>query len=129
MRFKNCKNLFFWILLASTAGSWFCIRVDAAESPNHDLASMGRTHSFSTSPKEELPPQHWVLGNGYGARNFFKSSLGYESPFKSPQPAVPNSKIASLTSTQVTYQPCQVLEQDTINFLCKHSSQPQSLDF
>ncbi|MFN6562712.1 MAG: hypothetical protein RMY28_023355 [Nostoc sp. ChiSLP01] len=129
MRFKNCKNLFFWILLASTAGSWFCIRVDAAESPNHDLASMGRTHSSSTSPKEELPPQHWVLGSGYRARNSFKISLGYESRFKSPQPAVPNSKIASLTSTQVTYQPCQVLEQDTINFLCKHSSQPQTLDF
>ncbi|MBD2509175.1 hypothetical protein H6G91_18080 [Nostoc muscorum FACHB-395] len=34
MRLKNWKNLFFCILLASSGGSWCCIRVDAAESAN-----------------------------------------------------------------------------------------------
>ncbi len=47
MRFKNWKNLFFWILLASTSGCWFCIRVDAAGSPNHDLVSMAPNQSQS----------------------------------------------------------------------------------
>ncbi len=37
MRFKNWKNLFFCILLASSGGSWCCIRVDAAESANTDI--------------------------------------------------------------------------------------------
>ncbi|MBD2412890.1 hypothetical protein FACHB389_06315 [Nostoc calcicola FACHB-389] len=39
MRLKNWKNLFVWIFLASSCGSWGCIRVNAAESPNQDLAS------------------------------------------------------------------------------------------
>ncbi|MDZ8237347.1 MAG: hypothetical protein RMZ69_09285 [Nostoc sp. ChiQUE01a] len=131
MRFKNWKNLFFWILLASTTGSWFCIRVDAAESPNNDLAPMGRTHSSPTSRQgatptaqqvgEEWPPQDWLLGTEYRGRNSFKIWLGYESP-------VPSSKIASLATTQVTYQQCQDLEQDTINSSCKDSSQSQTLD-
>lgn len=34
MLLKNWKNLFFCILLASSGGSWCCIRVDAAESAN-----------------------------------------------------------------------------------------------
>ncbi|WP_443689787.1 hypothetical protein [Nostoc mirabile] len=37
MRLKNWKNLFFCILLASSGGSWCCIRVDAAESANTDI--------------------------------------------------------------------------------------------
>ncbi|MEH1897941.1 MAG: hypothetical protein V7K94_22100 [Nostoc sp.] len=32
MRLKNWKNLFFCIFLASSSGSWCCIKVDAAES-------------------------------------------------------------------------------------------------
>ncbi|WP_138498568.1 hypothetical protein [Nostoc sp. PA-18-2419] len=46
MQLKNWKNLFFWILLASSCGSCCCIRVDAAESANHDLGSM----SYALSP-------------------------------------------------------------------------------
>ncbi|MDZ8188917.1 MAG: hypothetical protein RMX96_29195 [Nostoc sp. ChiSLP02] len=52
MRLKNWKNLFFWILLASTTGSWYCIRVDAAESQNYDLASMGYADSSPASLQE-----------------------------------------------------------------------------
>jgi hypothetical protein len=37
MRLKNWKNLFFCILLASSGGSWCCIRVDAAESANTEI--------------------------------------------------------------------------------------------
>jgi hypothetical protein len=37
MRLKNWKNLFFCIFLASSGGSWCCIRVDAAESANRDI--------------------------------------------------------------------------------------------
>ncbi|MCC5646333.1 hypothetical protein LC607_26110 [Nostoc sp. CHAB 5824] len=37
MRLKNWKNLFFCILLASSGGSWCCIKVDAAESANTDI--------------------------------------------------------------------------------------------
>lgn len=37
MRLKNWKNLFFCILLASSGGSWCCIRVDASESANTDI--------------------------------------------------------------------------------------------
>ncbi|MBG1242565.1 hypothetical protein [Nostoc sp. NZL] len=37
MRLKNWKNLFFCIFLASSGGSWCCIRVDAAESANTDI--------------------------------------------------------------------------------------------
>ncbi|MFN6482729.1 MULTISPECIES: hypothetical protein [unclassified Nostoc] len=37
MRLKNWKNLFFCILLASSGGSWYCIRVDAVESANRDI--------------------------------------------------------------------------------------------
>ncbi|MEH2246124.1 hypothetical protein [Nostoc sp.] len=37
MRLKNWKNLFFCILLASSGGSWCCIRVNAAESANTDI--------------------------------------------------------------------------------------------
>ncbi|MEH1831808.1 MAG: hypothetical protein V7L29_06960 [Nostoc sp.] len=37
MRLKNWKNLFFCILLASSGGSWCCIRVDAVESANTDI--------------------------------------------------------------------------------------------
>ncbi|MEH1941180.1 MAG: hypothetical protein V7L01_13320 [Nostoc sp.] len=37
MRLKNWKNLFFCLLLASSGGSWCCIRVDAAESANTDI--------------------------------------------------------------------------------------------
>lgn len=131
MRFKNWKNLFFWILLASTTGSWFCIRVDAAESQNHDLVSIGRAHSSLTFPQDamlttqqvgkEWPPQDWVLGSGYRKRNSLKVWLGYESP-------VSSSKIASLGTTQLTYRQCQDLEQDTINFLCEDLSQSQSMD-
>ncbi|MBD2676862.1 MULTISPECIES: hypothetical protein [Nostoc] len=131
MRFKNWKNLFFWILLASTTGSWFCIRVDAAESPNHDLVSIDRTHSSLTSPQDAMLttqqvgkkwlPQDWVLGSGYRKRNSLKVWLGYESP-------VSSSKITSLATTQLTYQQCQDLEQDIVNFLCKDLSQSQSLD-
>ncbi|MCF2147404.1 hypothetical protein IQ276_013450 [Desmonostoc muscorum LEGE 12446] len=77
MRLKNCKNLFFWIFLVSSCRSWGCIRVNATESPNHDLAS----------------------------------------------------KITSLTSTQVSVQPCQEFEQRAISSLCKQSSELQSLDF
>lgn len=75
MRLNNWKNLFFCILLASSGGSWCCIRVDAAESVNTDI---------------------WRSKN--------------------------------LANTQVTYQLCQKLEQGVINFLCKQSSQSQSLD-
>ena len=75
MRLNNWKNLFFCILLASSGGSWCCIRVDAAESANTDI---------------------WRSKN--------------------------------LANTQVTYQLCQKLEQEVINFLCKQSSQSQSLD-
>ncbi|QMS89473.1 hypothetical protein HUN01_18495 [Nostoc edaphicum CCNP1411] len=38
MRLQNWKNLFFCILLASSGGSWCCIRVDAAESANTDIS-------------------------------------------------------------------------------------------
>ncbi|WP_298911468.1 hypothetical protein [uncultured Nostoc sp.] len=75
MRLNNWKNLFFCILLASSGGSWCCIRVDAAESANTDI---------------------WRSKN--------------------------------LANTQVTYQLCQKLEQEVINFLCKQSSESQSLD-
>ncbi|MEH2465959.1 hypothetical protein [Nostoc sp.] len=75
MRLNNWKNLFFCILLASSGGSWCCIKVDAAESANTDI---------------------WRSKN--------------------------------LANTQVTYQLCQKLEQEVINFLCKQSSQSQSLD-
>ncbi|MEH2120537.1 hypothetical protein [Nostoc sp.] len=75
MRLKNWKNLFFCILLASSGGSWCCIKVDAAESANTDI---------------------WHSKN--------------------------------LANTQVTYQLCQKLEQEVINFLCKQSSESQSLD-
>ncbi|MEH2238095.1 hypothetical protein [Nostoc sp.] len=37
MQLKNWKNLFFCILLASSGGSWCCIRVEAAESANTDI--------------------------------------------------------------------------------------------
>ncbi|MEH2284776.1 MAG: hypothetical protein V7K90_26225 [Nostoc sp.] len=37
MRLKNWNNLFFCILLASSGGSWCCIRVDAAESAITDV--------------------------------------------------------------------------------------------
>lgn len=37
MRLNNWKNLFFCILLASSGGSWCCIRVDATESANTDI--------------------------------------------------------------------------------------------
>jgi hypothetical protein len=37
MRLKNWKNLFFCILLASSGGSWCCIRVDATESANTEI--------------------------------------------------------------------------------------------
>ena len=37
MRLKNWKNLFFYILLMSSGGSWCCIRVDAAESANIEI--------------------------------------------------------------------------------------------
>ncbi|MHC5936377.1 porin family protein [Nostoc sp.] len=37
MRLNNWKNLFFCIFLASSGGSWCCIRVDAAESANTDI--------------------------------------------------------------------------------------------
>jgi len=131
MRFKNWKNLFFWILLASTVGSWFCIRVDAAESPNHDLASMGRIHSSGTSSGDatlttqqlgkELPPQERLLGSGYRERKSLKIWLGYQSP-------IPSSKIASLATTQLTDGSCEDLEQDTINLLCKHFSESQSFN-
>ncbi|MGF1934170.1 MAG: hypothetical protein RM347_007190 [Nostoc sp. ChiQUE02] len=76
MRLKNWKNLFFCILLASSGGSWCCIRVDAAESANTDI---------------------WRPEN--------------------------------LASIQVTYrQLCQNLEQETINSLCKQSSELHPLD-
>jgi hypothetical protein len=39
MRLKKWKNLFFWILLMSSCGVWCCIKVDATESVNHNLAS------------------------------------------------------------------------------------------
>lgn len=37
MRLKNWKNLFFCIFLASSSGSWCCIKVDAAESAITDV--------------------------------------------------------------------------------------------
>ncbi|WP_392531190.1 hypothetical protein [Nostoc sp. C117] len=38
------------------------------------------------------------------------------------------SKITSVANTQINYQPCQELEQEAISYLCKQSSQLQSLD-
>ncbi|NDJ20478.1 hypothetical protein GS682_02225 [Nostoc sp. B(2019)] len=37
MQMKIWKNLFFWILLASSGGSCYCIKVDAAESANTNI--------------------------------------------------------------------------------------------
>ncbi|WP_193197283.1 hypothetical protein [Nostoc sp. MG11] len=37
MQLKIWKNLFFWILLASSGGSCYCIKVDAAESVNTNI--------------------------------------------------------------------------------------------
>ncbi|WP_251960396.1 hypothetical protein [Nostoc commune] len=37
MRLNNWKNLFFYILLASSGGSWCCMRVNAAELANTDI--------------------------------------------------------------------------------------------
>ncbi|MBE9037288.1 hypothetical protein [aff. Roholtiella sp. LEGE 12411] len=37
MQLKVWKNLFFWILLASSGGNFYCMRVDAAELANTDI--------------------------------------------------------------------------------------------
>ncbi|MCC5614158.1 hypothetical protein LC605_03510 [Nostoc sp. CHAB 5836] len=37
MRLKKWNNLFFCVLLASSGGTWWCIRVDAARSANTDV--------------------------------------------------------------------------------------------
>ncbi|MEH2462045.1 hypothetical protein [Nostoc sp.] len=60
MRLKNWKNLFFCILLASSGGSWCCIRVDAAESANTDIWSpknLATTQSNYQQLCQKLEPE------------------------------------------------------------------------
>jgi hypothetical protein len=61
MRLKKWKNLFICILLASSGGSWCCIRVDAAESANTEdiwhsknLASTQVNYQLCQNLEQEL---------------------------------------------------------------------------
>ncbi|MDZ8222984.1 MULTISPECIES: hypothetical protein [unclassified Nostoc] len=56
MRLKNWNNLFFCILLVSSAGSWRCIRVDAAESANTDI---WHSKNLASTQVNYQPCQNW----------------------------------------------------------------------
>ncbi|MEH2056477.1 MAG: hypothetical protein V7K97_10040 [Nostoc sp.] len=140
MRLNNWKNLFFCILLASTGGSWCCIRVDAAESANTDiwhpknlpstqmksaeLKDRTEEAGYQASSDENIPPIR-----GFGSTKYISTEYLLIFSALAQGSATTNRNQHSALGLVNYQQLCQKLEQEAINPLCKQSSESHPLDF